>query len=180
MMAPTSSKIATESRNNRRVRGIRAPNTARLPITNAVSVAITMPHPLPADWPRSIDRNTRAGTTMPPRAAAIENNVMRGLRSSPSTISRFISSATTKKNSVIAPSLIQRLIERENSTSPKPMVMGVSQNAMYGTDHGELEVASATAAHSSSTTAARASMRRNRTNGLENRWTGSCGRCPSP
>lgn len=59
-----------------------------------------------------------AGATIPPSAAAIENAAIRGRLSSPRNSSRLSSSATTKKNRVMNPSLTHSRDERRNSNDP--------------------------------------------------------------
>jgi hypothetical protein len=66
---------------------------------------------------------------MPPSAPANDNAAMRQVRSLPMTRECLSSRATTKKNSVINPSLIQRRSERVKSSDPKCSPIGISQNA---------------------------------------------------
>lgn len=70
-----------------------------------MSVAIGMPHPRVVPVEALIATNSSAGTTMPPIAAATGTAAVRGSDNSPSTSSRLISRPTTKKNTVIRPSL---------------------------------------------------------------------------
>ena len=70
-----------------------------------MSVAIGMPQPLPRPVPTVINAKRTAGTIIPPSAAAIGTIAAHGSRSSPTAISRLISSPTTKKKIVIRPSL---------------------------------------------------------------------------
>ena len=81
--------------------GTRRPSSETTPTAKAMSVAIGMPQPVePAPDPLKA-RKMRAGTTMPPRAAATGSTAARGRRSSPVTISRLISRPTTKKKTAM-------------------------------------------------------------------------------
>ena len=73
----------------------------------AMSVAIGMAQPEEPSPLGLTARNSAAGTTIPPMAAMTGSAARRGSRSSPSTSSRLISKPTTKKKTVINPSLIQ-------------------------------------------------------------------------
>ena len=81
--------------------GTRRPSSETTPTAKAMSVAIGIPQPVEAAPDRLNARKMRAGTTMPPRAAATGSMAARGRRSSPVTISLLISRPTTKKKTAI-------------------------------------------------------------------------------
>src|SRR3954463_549206 len=112
---------------------------------------------------------------MPPTAAAMDSAATRGFLSSPRTSSRLSSNATTKKNSVISPSLIQSRAEWRRANGPSRNPTGISQKAKKPGAQGELERASAVAVHTSRTAPPAVSMRRNRASGPVTRSIGSLG-----
>jgi len=79
------------------------------------------------------------------------------------------SSATTKKNSVINPSLIHSLNERVKSSDPKCSPMGISQNAENGVAHFEFDTIRATMVATNNMTPVATLIFRNRANGLVSR-----------
>jgi hypothetical protein len=83
-----------------------------------MSVAIAIAQPRVAGPPGLKARYSRAGTTMPPSAATAGTAIARQSRSSPSFSWRPSSSPTTKKNSVISPSLTQWRRSLASSASP--------------------------------------------------------------
>lgn len=105
--ASKSSTIANAVRNTFKLIGIRLPKRYKTPKANAMSVAIGMPQPGADSAPLFNTNYIKAGTTIPPKAAAIGNIALRGFDNSPPTISRFNSNPTTKKNRAIKPSFIQ-------------------------------------------------------------------------
>ena len=124
-----SSTIASASRNTRSWSGQRGPTSASTPITTAVSVEIAMPHAFAAGPPALSIRNSSAGTVSPPIAAIVGAASARTPRSSPSTISREISSPTLKKNNTMSPSLTQCRRSRARTVSPKVRATSVCQNS---------------------------------------------------
>ena len=108
----------------------------------------------------------------------MDSAAIRGFRSSPSTSSRFNSSATMKKKNVISPPLIQCLTEWESSAPPSRIPSCVSHNARKADDQGELDRARAQTIETSKAALAAASICKKCANGLVNRSTGSFGRCP--
>ncbi len=76
-----------------------------MPMANAMSVAIGMPHPSAPTPPALKATKINAGTIMPPSAAIAGSAAARGLASSPLTSSFLISSPTTKKKTTIKASL---------------------------------------------------------------------------
>ena len=66
---------------------------------------------------------------MPPRAVTTGRAALRGLRSSPATSSRLISSPTTKKNSAISPSLTQWRRSMAKLQRPTSMASSVFHSA---------------------------------------------------
>jgi hypothetical protein len=119
MMPPMSSTIASASSMMRSPNGTRVPTTARTPSANAMSVARGMPQPDAPGLPITMTAKIAAGTTMPPMAPAMGTITRRGSDSSPTTISRLISSPTTKKKITIAASLIQKWRDASRSQMPK-------------------------------------------------------------
>ena len=79
---------------------------AVLGFKEAMSVAIGIAHPRAASPPPFVREKMTAGTIMPPSAAAIGNAAWRGEASSPTSASRLISNPTSRKKTVINPSLI--------------------------------------------------------------------------
>ena len=112
---------------------------------------------------------------MPPTAAAMDSAATRGFLSSPMISSRLSSKATTKKNSVISPSLIQCRAEWRRANGPSRNPTGISQKAKKPWAQDEFERASAVAVHSSRTAPPAVSMRRNRASGPVTRSMGSLG-----
>jgi hypothetical protein len=121
-MARTSSMMARVRRNSLAVAGTREPSRARIPSAKAVSVATGTPQPRAPSPPPLRARKTAAGTSMPPTAARAGAAVRRGRRSSPVASSRLISRPTTKKNSVISPSLTQWRRSSVMASPPIPTV----------------------------------------------------------
>ena len=87
------------------------------------------------------------GTATPPIAAT--TGIAKRLRSrnSPRSSSRFASKPTTKKKSVMSPSLTHSRSEADSSPPPKRITNFVVHTDSYECDHGEF-------AHRSATTAA--------------------------
>ena len=89
--------------------GTRLPSSARMPSAKAMSVAAGIAQPDRfSGVPRLIATNTSAGAAMPPIAANSGSEDCCQLDSWPVRTSRFTSSPTSRKNSAISPSLIQR------------------------------------------------------------------------
>ena len=107
-MAPKSSAIARAARNIFNEEGTRFPNSDITPNAKAISVAIGIPQPCIVGVFELISEYILAGTIIPPNAANIGIAAFCGLDNSPSIISRFISSPTSRKKIAISPSLIQR------------------------------------------------------------------------
>src|SRR5690606_7698758 len=112
---------------------------------------------------------------MPPSAPAIDSAATRTSFSSPRTSSRLSSTATRKKNSVMAASLIQSLSERANSTGPARSPMGVTQTSAKKCAHGELARTSAATAAAKRTAPPRVSVRKKRASGIVSLSTNSRG-----
>jgi hypothetical protein len=81
---------------------------------------------------------------MPPTAAITGNASFLGSRSSPTVISRLISSPTTRKNSVIRPSLTQCCRSCSIERLPMSMVATVPQSRSYEAANGEFTHTKAT------------------------------------
>ena len=98
-MAARSSITASAVRNTRKPGGTREPSSASAPSENAMSVAVGTAQPRGASPPRihASARKMPAGTTTPPAAANTGSEAARQVRSCPSTISRLISSPTSRK-----------------------------------------------------------------------------------
>ena len=80
---------------------------------------------------------------MPPIAAAMGSMAFLNDDRSPISISRLISSPTTKKKITINPSLIQCSRDFDIDIEPKPKETSVCQNCSYECDHAELDQTSA-------------------------------------
>jgi len=106
--------------------GTRDPSNTITPTAKAMSVAMGMPQPSRKRASSTSSTNSRAGTTMPPTAAMEGRAAARRSDSSPTRISRLISSPTTKKNKAMRPSLIQWWRDFSNTHSPNPTTTGVS------------------------------------------------------
>ncbi len=102
-----------------------------------------------------------AGTAMPPIAAAMGVTALRGLLSSPETISLLISTPTTKKKMAMRPSLIQSLSVWCSSKSPMWSEISRPHTASYDADHGEFAHSMAITAQRTRTTPAAGSILRN-------------------
>jgi len=135
--APRSSAIANAARKTRMDVGSPLPSKATAPRTKAISVAMGIPQPTIVGLPRLKRTYTRAGTIIPPRAAATGRMARLTEESSPARSSRFISRPTTKKKIAIRPSLIQRSSGLVSAASPMPMVKGICQVAVYASLNGE-------------------------------------------
>ncbi len=90
---------------------------------------------------------------MPPIAASTGTASRRRSRSSPRSSSRLASSPTTRKNSVIRPSLTQWRRSVEMPPPPIRIASCVDHSERYESDHGEFAHASATTAAASTTIA---------------------------
>src|SRR5258708_19050257 len=86
-----------------------------------------MPARARPESPRLNRNNDLLGTTSPAIAAAIGNAAFRKEASSPTNVSRLISSPTSRKNSTIRPSLIQKCKGSESSLPAKPKVSFVPE-----------------------------------------------------
>ena len=95
-IAPTSSHDSQRSMNTRRLEGMRLPAMREHPLRNRCPSPWVSP---PRGPPRLIDsmRNKRAGRIIPPSAAMMGRAAWRMEDDSPFTISRLISSPTTRK-----------------------------------------------------------------------------------
>jgi len=120
-----------------------------------------------------------APTRRHPAAVDAADNALlprrRGHRRSPRTSSRLSSNATTKKKSVMSPSLIHSRDDRVNSNEPIRIPMGSSQAPKNGWAQGELDSTRAATVDSNRIPPPRASMRRNHANGFVSRSTSSTG-----
>ena len=92
-----------------------------------MSVAIGIAQPETSGVPAVSAKKISAGPTIPPSAAAIGSAAWRGVASSPTRISRFISSPTTKKKIAIKPSLTQWSSDSLMAKLPTPRVIFVCQ-----------------------------------------------------
>src|SRR5262245_45281027 len=104
---------------------------------------------------------------MPPIAPAIGSAAWLADDSSPATNSRLTSSPTSKKNTVIKPSLIHSCRVRDTEYVEAPTLSGSDHNRSYAADHGELAMMSAAAALTKSSTPAAASVSKKRWNGRD-------------
>jgi hypothetical protein len=120
-----SSITANASKSTRSAPGTRLPSSVRIPTANAISVAIGIAQPAEPARPTLRLAKITAGTSMPPSAAASGSAALRKVASSPSKISRRISRPTTRKNTVIAPSLIQKCSECSACHGPMRPPIGV-------------------------------------------------------
>ena len=127
MMAPMSSTMAAAVRKMRSSTGTREPMMAISATANAVSVAMGTPQPCAQGPLGTSDTYIRAGTTMPPTAAAMGRAALRRVARCPTVNSRFISRPTTRKNTVSNASFTQCTSDMLNAASPKPRDSGVSQ-----------------------------------------------------
>ena len=86
--------------------GTRGPGKTTMPMAKAMSVAAGMAQPRRAvASPRLHSAYTSAGIAMPPSAATTGSMAWRRSASSPSMVSRLISSPTNRKNTAIHRSL---------------------------------------------------------------------------
>jgi hypothetical protein len=106
-MPPKSSTMAKAVRKTTTARGAFGAAKARMPKEKAISVAIGTPQPLMDGRPILKAAKKRAGTAIPPAAAAMGRIVADGDFSSPKRNSRLISRPMTKKKIAMRPSLIQ-------------------------------------------------------------------------
>ena len=114
-----------------------------------------------------------AGTTMPPSAATTGSSALRGSASSPVTSSRLISRPTTKKNSVMRPSLIACSNGRsQREPAEGEADLDVPERPRTACASGEFARTSATSVNASNTSPPDASMWRNRVSGATSRPTG--------
>ncbi|MDT4832281.1 hypothetical protein FQZ97_658280 [compost metagenome] len=118
--ATMSSMIARASRNTRTEDGTERPSKARTPTAKAMSVAVGTAHPWRSPSVLLNARYNNAGTRTPPKAAIIGKAASLRLARAPSWISRRISMPTTRKNTVISASLIQKCSDFEITKSPIP------------------------------------------------------------
>ena len=124
-----SSKMARAVTKTTSARGTRPRSSVSTPTQKAMSVAMGMPHPGAPGPPALKARNRAAGTTIPPTAATAGSAACGKVRSSPWTSSPLISIPTTKKNSVIRPSITSWSSEKRATTPPIPTVTGVANTA---------------------------------------------------
>ncbi|MCY1309055.1 hypothetical protein D9M70_591100 [compost metagenome] len=122
-----SSMIARASRNTRTEAGTARPSKARTPTAKAMSVAVGTAQPRRNSSAPLRDRYSRAGTMTPPHAATTGKVASLILANAPSWISRRISMPTTRKNTVIRASLIQKCRGREMACSPSAKDSGMCQ-----------------------------------------------------
>ena len=99
------------------------PNRDRIPKAKAMSVAIGIPQPRLPSPPTLNTAYMIAGTTIPPKAALTGRIDFSSEESCPTTISRLISSPTTKKKTAISKSLIQCCSESSKLESPHEIPM---------------------------------------------------------
>ena len=110
-MAPKSSITASAVRNIFKDEGTRLPKRDKIPIANAMSVAIGIPAPFWVMVPKFNNKNSPAGTSIPPSAPKRGKAAFLILDNSPLYISRSNSNPINRKKIVIKPSLIQCVIE---------------------------------------------------------------------
>jgi hypothetical protein len=110
-----------------------------------MSVAIGIPHPRAPAPPRFAIAYSAAGSSMPPIAAASGSAAWRGDESSPICSSRLISSPTSRKNTAIRPSLIQKWSVLLTGLAVRPADSSTSHRWKYDSAQGELAQTSATA-----------------------------------
>src|SRR6202140_687881 len=115
--------------------------------------------------------------TTPPTAATMGRVATLGSDSAPSCISRRISSPTTRKKTLMSPSLTQKCRSgaERNSAAPRPSFR--CHSASYALAHGEFAHARAIAAAASSTTPLIASTLMKRS-GQSASCAGACGGNP--
>lgn len=105
------------------------PVAARMTMTKAVSVEMTMPHAGALSVPALNHRKIRARTTIPASAAKTGTPARRHSRSFPMTKSFLASRLTRKKNIIIRASLIQCWTDRRISEVLRETANSVCQNS---------------------------------------------------
>ena len=129
-IATRSSTTAIVDNSNFIPNGTRDPSNARMPSAKAMSVAVGMAQPRNAvgsSW--LTPQNRIAGTATPPIAHSTGSSICSRLESWPLSVSRLISSATSRKNTAIKPSLIQCSAPLTSPKSPMVKPMGRCRNA---------------------------------------------------
>ena len=100
---------------------------ASAPSASAVSVDTATPQPAAPSPPALIARYSAPAVTMPPSPATTGIAIRVRSRSSPRSSSRLASRPTTRKNSVISPSLTQPRRSVASSCPPRTIASRVSQ-----------------------------------------------------
>ena len=103
-------------------------SSASAPSASAVSVDTAAPQPTAPSPPALMARNTIAAPAIPPRPARTGTAIRERSRSSPTSSSRLASSPTTRKNSVISPSLTHPWRSVSNAWSPSEIARFVSHS----------------------------------------------------
>ena len=144
-MAPRSSMMATAVKKTLSDAGTRLPSRTRMPRAKAMSVAMGIPQPRSATGlPQLIAAKIRAGTAMPPKAATAGSSTCDRVASSPSSISRLISSPTRKKKTAIQRSLTQTTSGLDSTSAvppcrpPRRNSPGMWRKRWYASPQGEL------------------------------------------
>src|SRR6267143_2588515 len=176
-MATMSSMMASVSSNIRSAGGTCLPMRDRTPTAKAISVAVGIAQPRRAAGSGLMSRYSSAGMTTPPTAATMGRVATLGSDKAPSYISRRISSPTTRKNTLMSPSLTQKCRSHagRNSATPRPSFR--CHSASYAAAQGEFAQARAMAAAASSTTPLIASTLMKRS-GQSAACEGGCGDNP--
>src|SRR3954447_20511142 len=144
----------------------RAPPGATRPSSasaNAVSVDIAAAQPSAPEPPALRARQIATGSAIPPSAATTGIATRERSRSWPRSSSRLASRPTTRKKSVIRPSLTQPRRSIAIAWSPTRIDSTVPQNDSYESDHGEFaHTSAATVAPSSAAAPAVSVLRKSR------------------
>ena len=99
--------MARVARNTFRPMGTRRPKVESTPKEKAMSVAMGMAQPRSmSGWSGHARKKTSTGRAMPPHAPMMGNRAFFRVESSPTRISRLISSPTVKKNKAMRKSLM--------------------------------------------------------------------------
>ena len=110
-IAPKSSMTAKAVKKIFKDVGTRLPKRDKIPIANAISVAIGIPAPFCVGVPKLNAKNSPAGISIPPSAPKTGKAAFLMLDNSPPYNSRSNSNPMSKKKIVMSPSLIQWVME---------------------------------------------------------------------
>ncbi len=128
MIAARSSTTAIVDSSSFIPTGTREPSSDRMPRANAMSVAAGIAQPcIAVASPRLIHQKIAAGTATPATAHSNGRINWSRLDSWPLRASRLISSATSRKNTAIRPSLIQSRSGLAMRRSPNCITTGSSR-----------------------------------------------------